>query len=93
MSKKQFKGNAICTVVQEAYTNKDHLYIGDPTMAQLLTEKFKITEFFERKKNSVASVGYSPKKGKGGNWYGWSHRAIASFKTRKQAEKFAESVA
>lgn len=93
MATKKFKGNKHCTVLEQAYCNKNMVYIGDPKMAKLLTEKFKIEEFFERKPNTIATVGYSPKKGKGGHWYGWSHRAIASFKTRKEAEKFAKSVA
>ncbi len=38
---------------------------------------------------SVASIG----KDKKGQWWGWSHRAIAHFKTRQQANAFAESVA
>lgn len=39
--------------------------------------------------NKVCSIGLSKKDGK---WYGWSHRAIHGFKTRKQAIKFADSV-
>lgn len=90
---KKFKGNKICTVLEQAYCNRDMLYIGDPETARVLTEKFKIEKFFERKKDTIATVGWSPKKGKKGHWYGWSHRALASFKTRKEAEKFAKSVA
>lgn len=93
MTKKKFTGNAICTVMEQAYSNKEMIYIGDADTARFLTEDLKIEKFFERKPNTVATVGWSPKKGKNGNWYGWSHRAIASFKTRKSAEKFAESVA
>lgn len=92
MAKKEWKGNIICTVVKKTYTNADHIYIGTPEMAQALTEKFKIEKFFSRKKDTIATVGWSPKKGDGGNWYGWSHRAISSFPTRKRAEKFAEEV-
>lgn len=92
MAKKEWEGNNICHVSKEAYTNSDMIYIGTPEMARLLTEKFKIEKFFYRKKLTVATVGWSPKKGKNGNWYGWSHRAIACFPTRKRAEKFAESV-
>lgn len=89
----KFKGNKICTVVEQAFSNKEMLYIGDPNMAKTLTEKYKIEKFFLRKKGlSVATIGWSPKKGKGGHWYGWSHRAISSFPTRKQAEKFAKEV-
>lgn len=93
MKKSKFKGNKICTVLEQAYSNREMLYLGDPEMARTLTEKFKIEKFFERKKNTVATVGWSPKKGKGGNWYGWSHRAISSFKTMEEAVKFAKSVA
>lgn len=90
---KKFKGNKICTVLEQAYCNKTMILIGDAKTAKVLTEKFKIEEFFERKKDTIATVGWSPKKGKNGHWYGWSHRALASFKTRKEAEKFAKSVA
>lgn len=94
MKKPKFKGNKICTVVEYAYCNKTLIRIGDPKRAQILTEKFKIEKFFELKKNTVATVGWSPKKRKGGFcWYGWSHRALAVFKTRKEAVKFAKSVA
>jgi hypothetical protein len=40
-------------------------------------------------KNKVCSVGYCKRDGK---WYGWSHRAIHGFATRKEAEEFADSV-
>jgi hypothetical protein len=90
---KKFTGNKICTVIEQTFSNKEMLYIGDPNMAKSLTEKFKIEKFFLRKKSlTVATVGWSPKKGKVGHWYGWSHRAIASFKTRKEAEAFAREV-
>ena len=93
-TKRKFTGNKICTVVEQTYSNAEMLYLGDPKMAQQLTETFKITKFFLRKKTSkIATIGWSPKKGTGGNWYGWSHRAIGSFPTRRQASRFAQSVA
>jgi len=92
--KKQFKGNDICVVISEAYTHDTQMLLGSPEMAQQLTEEFKITRFFERKKDTIATVGWSPKKGvMGGHWYGWSHRAIASFATKRKAMEFAKSVA
>jgi len=39
--------------------------------------------------STVCTIGKSSKDGK---WYGWSHRAYHGFKTRRQAERFAESV-
>lgn len=93
-NRKPWKGNKICTVVEETYTNDDHTYIGNPDIAKLLTEKYRITKFYLVKGYSIATVGWSPKpKVSGQPWYGWSHRAISSFKTRKQAEKFAKEVA
>lgn len=38
---------------------------------------------------TIKTVGYSPTKGK---WYGWSHRAIAGFKSKDRAKSFARSV-
>jgi hypothetical protein len=38
--------------------------------------------------SNTASVGID----RDGKWWGWSHRAIASFDTREQAAEFAESV-
>ena len=65
-------------------------FIGDEKFATHLWKKFGITQFELRtRKSKVCSVGYSPLKGL---WFGWSHRAIKDFATRKEAAKFAESV-
>lgn len=37
----------------------------------------------------VKCVGQSKRNGK---WYGWSHRAISSFKSKARAKAFAKSV-
>jgi hypothetical protein len=50
-----------------------------------------ITKFYLRTRTSkVCTVGYSPRAHR---WYGWSHRGIAGFRTRKAANNFARSVA
>lgn len=80
-------GRVFC--MEKAVTKNGH-YIGDPKFANDLWKAFGITRFELRTKRSqVCSVGYSPTEKK---WYGWSHRAIRGFKTRKAASKFAESV-
>lgn len=74
----------------ESAVSIDGHYIGSPGEARNLWKKFGITKFELRtKKSQVCSVGYSPAKKQ---WFGWSHRAIKGFKTRKEAAKFAESV-
>lgn len=75
--------------MDEARTPDGH-FIGEPRFAEELVRKYGIFRFELRTpKSSVCSVGFSPKKKK---WYGWSHRAIAGFKTRAAAARFAESV-
>lgn len=50
-------------------------YIGTPTYARMLLEKFDIRpEAIPG--NKVCSIGFSPRDQK---WYGWSHRAIFGF--------------
>ncbi len=91
--KKKFTGNKWCSVLQQCFSNEgDPLWIGDPETAIQLTERFKIRKFFLRKKHlTLATIGWSPVKGKdGGHWYGWG-KGIGDFKTRKAAEKFAQS--
>ena len=39
--------------------------------------------------NTITSIGRSKKDGL---YYGWSHRAIQGFKTKKEAIEFADSV-
>lgn len=69
---------------------KEGLFIGSVKEATTLWKKFGITKFELRTRRSkVCSVGYSPSKAL---WFGWSHRAIRGFKTRREASKFAESV-
>jgi len=74
--------------IRVAYTPQGK-YIGDPKMAKILCEKRGIAPELRTPKNQVCSVGKSKKNGM---WYGWSHRAIAKFKTRKEAARFAERV-
>lgn len=70
--------------------SKRGAYIGAPATAKLLWKKFGIEQFEKRRpKSSICSIGYSPKKKL---WFGWSHRAIAGFKSKEKAKKFAESV-
>ena len=44
---------------------------------------------FSRPGGQIKTVGYSPAKKK---WYGWSHRAVAGFKSKDKAKSFARSV-
>lgn len=65
-------------------------YIGDTKTAYHLVNKFGISVFEKRTTGSgVCSIGYNLQKRK---WYGWSHRAIASFKEKRDAKRFAKSV-
>jgi hypothetical protein len=65
-------------------------YIGDTKTAYRLVNKFGISVFERRLETSkVCSIGYNLSKRK---WYGWSHRAIASFREKSRAKRFAESV-
>jgi hypothetical protein len=76
-------------LVKSAYS-KEGEYIGEPDFAESLWKKYGIERFELRTpKSNVCSVGWSPKNLK---WYGWSHRAIQGFKTRREAAVFAESV-
>ncbi len=68
----------------------DGYYIGDPKDAERLWKKYGIELFLPMRPSAlVCSVGWSPSKGL---WFGWSHRAIQGFKTRREAAVFAESV-
>lgn len=64
-------------------------YIGDPRTSHRLWKRYGIVPELSDNKHNVCSIGYSARKRK---WYGWSHRAIYGFRTRKQAQVFAESV-
>ena len=82
-------GNGRVTEMETAVT-EGGAYIGSPAEAKVLWKGYGITQFELRtKKSKVCSVGYSPTKAQ---WFGWSHRAIRGFKTRREASKFAESV-
>ena len=78
------------TLMKAAYSPEGY-YIGNSRIAYRLWKKYGITKFFLRTDdNNVCSLGHNPIKKL---WYGWSHRAIYGYPTRKQAEKFADSVA
>ena len=77
-------------------------YIGAPSMAKRLVEKFGI-QLFKRtaEDHQVCSAGYAPSSGK---WFGWSHRGIRGFgkgstfegktaETRAEAYQFASQFA
>jgi hypothetical protein len=64
-------------------------YIGDPSTAHTLCVHYGIVPEPRTPQSKMCSVGYSKRRRK---WYGWSHRAIAGFKTRAQAARYAESV-
>src|SRR3989304_10596758 len=72
--------------IRSAYTPQGK-YIGNPNMARLLCDKKGIAPELRTPKHNVCSVGKSKKNGM---WNGWSHRAIAQFKTRKEGGRFAE---
>jgi len=76
-------------VLEEAYS-LDGRYIGSLKDAERFWKEYGIEKFELRRPSAlVCSVGYSPRDKL---WYGWSHRAIAGFKTRRQAAKFAGEV-
>lgn len=64
-------------------------YIGDAKTARILCVKYGIAPERRTKQHRVCSIGYSKRRRK---WFGWSHRAISGFATRRQAARFAESV-
>ena len=65
-------------------------YIGDVRTAHRLVNRFGISIFERRRLESrVCSLGYNLQKRR---WFWWSHRAIASFKKKRDAERFAASV-
>jgi len=77
------------TFMKAAYS-VDGVYIGLTKDAHHLYKTFGIEEFYGRTPQSVVcTIGYSPKNKK---WYGWSHRAIHGFKTKRAAINFAEKV-
>ena len=65
-------------------------YIGCPKDAYRLVNKYGIS-IFEKTDDGhcVCSIGYNLHKKL---WYGWSHRAICGFKTKRQAKRFAQMV-
>jgi hypothetical protein len=64
-------------------------YIGDVRTARMLCVKYGIVPEKRKPEHFACSIGYSTRKKK---WFGWSHRAIYGFRTRKAAARFAESV-
>jgi hypothetical protein len=65
-------------------------YLGDTRTAYRLVNKWGISVFEKTDPNHcVCSVGYNLAKRK---WFGWSHRAISSFKKKRDAIRFAHSV-
>ena len=64
-------------------------YVGDARTTRRLSVRYGISPEKRTSTSNVCSIGYSRRKRK---WFGWSHRAIAGFKTRRQAAAFAESV-
>ncbi|MGI0148686.1 MAG: hypothetical protein ACREDF_04040 [Thermoplasmata archaeon] len=76
-------------LVKSAYSKEGH-YIGDPEVAERLWKRYGIEQFELRtSKSQVCSIGWSQRDKL---WYGWSHRAIDGFKTKREAADFAESV-
>jgi hypothetical protein len=72
------------------YSDETGHWIGDARTAKAICKDYGLRQVQKRTKEScVATIGFQPEEKK---WYGWSHRAIAGFKTRKAAERFAESV-
>ena len=72
-----------------AYTLPRGHYIGEPREARLLCVRLGIRPELRTRRSTVCSVGKSVKNGR---WYGWSHRALAAFRTRAAAARFARSV-
>lgn len=64
-------------------------YIGDAKTAYRLWKRFGIIAERRKRTSNVCSIGYSRRRRR---WFGWSHRAIAGFATRRQAARFAEMV-
>lgn len=66
------------------------LFIGPSREAWRYWKRYGIERFYNASgSGTTANVGWSPTKKK---WFGWSHRAIYGFKTKKQAVRFARSV-
>lgn len=71
-------------------TDKGGQYLGNAKMARFLTHRKGISVFEKQTPaSSVCSIGYNVQQKK---YYGWSHRAIHGFKTRREAARFASSV-
>lgn len=75
--------------MQAAYSTTDGSYIGTSRDAFFLCRTRGIAPQRRNRKLTVATIGFCARDGK---WYGWSHRAIAGFKTKLQAVTFARSV-
>lgn len=59
-------------------------------MKDKLVKKYDLihTESLSKEPGSPHQLG----KSKDGKWYGWSHRAVHGFKSKRQARNFARSV-
>lgn len=68
----------------DAAFSKEGIYIGEQSTAEFLVKKG--IEHFEKRKDdsTVCSIGYIPKEKA---WFGWSHRALASFKIGDKCTK------
>lgn len=75
------------TPMHNAYSH-DGGYIGAIEDAQVLCVQRGIKPEKRTPESNAASVGVD----RAGRWWGWSHRALASFDTRAEAAEFAESV-
>ena len=62
--------------IKSAYTNNGD-YIGDPKTAYFLYKKKDIKPEKAKPSHNTCSIGFCTKDQ---SWFGWSHRAIASFK-------------
>lgn len=75
------------TPMHNAYSH-DEGYIGMIRDAEFLCGEKGIKPEKRTPESNAASVGIDRE----GKWWGWSHRAIASFDTREEAAEFAEYV-
>lgn len=71
-----------------AFTADGH-FIGSSRDAHRLMVRMGIQPELRTRHSQTCSIGYSRRRRK---WYGWSHRAIAGFRTRTAAARFAQSV-
>lgn len=78
-----------CVPIKYAIS-KEGFYIGNTKTAHRLNRKYGIVTFEKVGDNGrTCAIGWSEKHQ---SWFGWSHRAIAGFRTKKAARRFAKSV-